>query len=161
MIPGLGRSPGGGNGNPLQHSCLENAMDRQAWWSMGLQRVGHNGAHTHKMNFTCSLVIQKPKRKGRERMKTSIFKNTLPKRPDSGNTSEEQLHAAKSRSFVTPLPSLGHHSDNRIHPLRFLWGWGGSGQNPKALHHPVWVLVFSPLERLHSSFVNWSSDSQT
>ena len=42
MIPGLGRSPGGGNGNPLQHSCLENAMDRQAWWSMGLQRVGHN-----------------------------------------------------------------------------------------------------------------------
>ena len=30
-IPGLGRSPGGGNGNPLQHSCLENPMDRGAW----------------------------------------------------------------------------------------------------------------------------------
>ena len=30
-IPGLGRSPGGGNGNPLQHSCLENSMDRGAW----------------------------------------------------------------------------------------------------------------------------------
>ena len=41
-IPGLERSPEEGNGNPLQHSCLENAMDRQAWWSMGLQRVGHN-----------------------------------------------------------------------------------------------------------------------
>ena len=30
-IPGSGRSPGGGNGNPVQHSCLENSMDRGAW----------------------------------------------------------------------------------------------------------------------------------
>ena len=30
-IPGLGRSPGGGHGNPLQYSCLENPMDRGAW----------------------------------------------------------------------------------------------------------------------------------
>ena len=31
LIPGLGRSPGGGHGNPLQYSCLENSMDRGAW----------------------------------------------------------------------------------------------------------------------------------
>ena len=31
-IPRWGRSPGGGNGNPLQYSCLENSMDRGAWW---------------------------------------------------------------------------------------------------------------------------------
>ena len=30
-IPGLGRSPGEGNGNPLQYFCLENPMDREAW----------------------------------------------------------------------------------------------------------------------------------
>ena len=44
LIPGSGRSPGGGNGNPLQYSCLENSMDRGAWWlqSMGSHRVGHN-----------------------------------------------------------------------------------------------------------------------
>ena len=30
-IPGLGRSPGGGHGNPLQYSCLQNPMDRVAW----------------------------------------------------------------------------------------------------------------------------------
>ena len=30
-IPQLGRSPGGGNGKPLQYSCLENSMDRKAW----------------------------------------------------------------------------------------------------------------------------------
>ena len=32
LIPGLGRSPGEGTGNPLQYSCLENPMDREAWW---------------------------------------------------------------------------------------------------------------------------------
>ena len=32
-IPGLGRSPGEGNGNPLQYSCLENSMDGGAWWA--------------------------------------------------------------------------------------------------------------------------------
>ena len=32
-IPGLGRSPGEGNGNPLLYSCLENPMDRGAWWA--------------------------------------------------------------------------------------------------------------------------------
>ena len=33
LIPGSGRSPGEGNGNPLQNSCLENPMDRGAWWA--------------------------------------------------------------------------------------------------------------------------------
>ena len=33
LIPGLGRSPGGGHGNPLQCSCLGNPMDRGAWWA--------------------------------------------------------------------------------------------------------------------------------
>ena len=32
-VPGLGRSPGGGNGNPLRYSCLENPKDRGAWWA--------------------------------------------------------------------------------------------------------------------------------
>ena len=32
-VPGLGRSPGEGNGNPLHYSCLENTMNRGAWWA--------------------------------------------------------------------------------------------------------------------------------
>ena len=43
-IPRLERSLGEGNGNPLQYSCLENSMDKGAWWatqSMGSQRVRH------------------------------------------------------------------------------------------------------------------------
>ena len=35
-IPGLGRSPGEENGNLLQYSCLENPMDRGAWWATGI-----------------------------------------------------------------------------------------------------------------------------
>ena len=33
LILGLGRSPGGGHGNPHQYSCLENSTDREAWWA--------------------------------------------------------------------------------------------------------------------------------
>jgi len=41
LIPGSGRSPGEGNGNPLQYSCLENPMDGVAWWATGgLQSMG-------------------------------------------------------------------------------------------------------------------------
>ena len=45
-ISGLGRYPGEGNGNPLQYSCLENPMDRGAWWAAvhGVARVGHDWA---------------------------------------------------------------------------------------------------------------------
>ena len=43
-IPGSGRSAGEGNGNPLQYSCLENPMDKGAWWAMvhGVTRVRHD-----------------------------------------------------------------------------------------------------------------------
>ena len=34
LIPGLGRSPEGGNDNPLQYPCLENPMDRGTWWTI-------------------------------------------------------------------------------------------------------------------------------
>ena len=58
LIPGLWGSPGKGNGNPLQYSCLENPMDREAWWaiqSMGLQRVGHDRA-TNKWTFLMGFL---------------------------------------------------------------------------------------------------------
>ena len=34
LIPGSGRSPGEGHGNPLQYYCLENPMNRESWWAM-------------------------------------------------------------------------------------------------------------------------------
>ena len=43
-ISGSGRSPGGGNGDPLQYSCLENPMDRGAWWAI-VHGVAKGWAH--------------------------------------------------------------------------------------------------------------------
>ena len=41
LIPGSGRTLGVGNGNPLQYSCLENPMDRRAWWTI-IHRVAES-----------------------------------------------------------------------------------------------------------------------
>ena len=52
-IPGLGRSPGGGHGNPFQYSCLENSMDRGTWQTIvhiitkSWTRLKHLSMHTY------------------------------------------------------------------------------------------------------------------
>ena len=57
-IPGSGRSPEDGNGNPLQYSCLENFMDRGAWWAIvhGVEKSWawqSDWTHTHTQNGVC------------------------------------------------------------------------------------------------------------
>ena len=47
LIPGLGISPRRGNGNPLQYSCLENPMDREAWWTTGGHKELDMTEHMH------------------------------------------------------------------------------------------------------------------
>ena len=53
-IPGSGRSPGEGNGNPLQYSCLENPMEGGAWWTTV---HGVAKSRTRLSDFTHSLII--------------------------------------------------------------------------------------------------------
>ena len=57
-IPGSGRSPGEGNGYLFQYSCLENPMDRGAWWLqfIGLQRVGHD-LETKQPPLSCDFNL--------------------------------------------------------------------------------------------------------
>ena len=60
LIPGLGRSPGEGNSNPLQYSCLENPMERGAWGATvhGVARVRHDLATkiTTTLEFTIKFL---------------------------------------------------------------------------------------------------------
>ena len=69
LIPGSGRSPRGGNGYPLQYSCLENSMDRRTWWATVLEAAksdlteGLTHTHTHTQTYIyvfCLVVKSRP-----------------------------------------------------------------------------------------------------
>ena len=66
-IPGWGRSPGGGHDNPLQYSCLENPMDRGAWWATvhgiaqsrtRLKQLSTHACNVLHMSTLCSFLLQ-------------------------------------------------------------------------------------------------------
>ena len=80
-IPGSGRSPREGNGNPFQYSCLENPMDRGAWWAtfMGSQRVGHAWACKNGQDLLWKFMlfplrgVKKELRIHRSNLKTRLY----------------------------------------------------------------------------------------
>ena len=64
LVLGSGRSPGGGNGNPPQHSCQENLIDRGAWWATVRAGDRKSDATGHACRFGqtaphcgCSLIV--------------------------------------------------------------------------------------------------------
>ena len=62
LIPGLGRSPREGNGNPLQYSCLGNLVDREAWWALGYspwgcKRVRYNLVTKQQLANTLTIIF--------------------------------------------------------------------------------------------------------
>ena len=59
LIPGSGRSPGEGHGNPLQYSCLENPMNRRAWWATVY-------GVTKRVRYDLATKQQQKKKKKRE-----------------------------------------------------------------------------------------------
>ena len=56
LIPGSGRCPGGGHGNPLQYSCLENPMDRGAWQAV-VHRVIRSRTRLKQLSTTCASSV--------------------------------------------------------------------------------------------------------
>ena len=74
-VPGSGRSPEGGNGNPLQYSCLGNPMDIGAWWATGdVVSKSRRGLSTNTHTVEQNLLLNK----GRDLNK--FLKNEFPKR---------------------------------------------------------------------------------
>ena len=64
-IPGSGRSPGEGNGTPLQYSCLENPIDRGAWWAT-IHGVAKSRARLSDFTFTLKVSTFRSGREGHE-----------------------------------------------------------------------------------------------
>ena len=56
LIPQSGRSPGGGHGNPLRYSCLENPMDRGAWWAT-VHRVTKSQTPLKQLNMHTEITL--------------------------------------------------------------------------------------------------------
>ena len=75
LIPGSGRSLEGGNGNPLQYSCLENPMDRVAWQTTvhGVAKTGTRLSHFHFASYNVYLRVPSEAR-GTVRCLVLIFK---------------------------------------------------------------------------------------
>ena len=92
-IPGLGRSPREGNGNPLQYSCLENPMDAGAWW---VTVHGVTKGWTRLSDFT-SLHLPQNMREGISATKRALRKLQL--------NAEMSLSSLRSPG---PSPSLIH-----------------------------------------------------
>ena len=99
-IPGLGRSPREGNGNPLQYSCLENPMDREAQQasrlqSMRLQRVGQD--------FTFTLARgMLPVRQYKDKPLHQSFRE----QPDRPNSLRTILHILRHQQSVLGMPAF-------------------------------------------------------
>ena len=66
-IPGLGRSPGGGHGNPLQYSCLENPMDRGAW-QVTVQRVAQSQTRLKQLGTAMKYTIHSNTKKAKKKV---------------------------------------------------------------------------------------------
>ena len=75
-IPGLGRSLGGGNGNPVQYSCLENSMDRGAWWAI-VHGVAKSWTQLSDVTISYYPQVSNLPYKG-QKGKNSIYKDKLP-----------------------------------------------------------------------------------
>ncbi|XDC64506.1 hypothetical protein R6Z07M_015688 [Ovis aries] len=112
-IPGLGRSSGEGNGNPLQYSCLENPMDRGAWLGAvhGFERVGHNLATKLPPQLIHVEVWQKT---------TTFCKAII-------------LQLKKKRSC---LPVQGTRVQSLLRELKSHMQWGSSAHAPQVERGP-------------------------
>ena len=122
-IPGSGRSPGERNGNPLQYSCLENPMDREAWWATGhgvtKSRTWLSDFTVTVFHFCMSIILQKERARGREGRRRGK-KGTFGEGGLLGKM--KQLHKFQQDS-TRPLAILMLWFKEPVLSWRNVWGW--------------------------------------
>ena len=131
-IPGSGRSPGGGNGSPLQYSCLENPMGRGAWQATVQQRVGSDWAqHMWKIS------------KHRKRVNRLLGRGLWEKKACSKNEKDGEKFvtefktgnreaACVSAQLLQLCLTLQPHG---LEPTRLLCSWDSPGKNTAVCCH--------------------------
>ena len=124
-VPGLGRCPGEGHGNPFQYSCLENSVDRGTWWTTVLgvtkSRTQLSGFHIplppsipsgwYKMAFSEKLAFLRANSSTKIQVRQRLL-----------------VVAQRSRDLLTFLPSGWQEMQTRSHPLCRLIRLQGGGQ---------------------------------
>ena len=88
FIPELGSSPGKGNGNPLQYSCLKNSMDRGAWWATV---YGVSKSQTQLSEHTCTEFSVKGQ--------SGFFRNEITTKEVFLNSKNFKRHLSLTRDF--------------------------------------------------------------
>ena len=102
-IPGLGRSPGGGNGNLLQYSCLENSMDKGAWRTT-VHRVTKNWTQLKRLSMHAWFCIS-PEVSWKLFSPGELFKKKK-ERKDTWNSSSLFLHFGQSNQPLVCFSSM-------------------------------------------------------
>ena len=99
-IPGSGRSPGEGNGNPLQHFCLENPMDRGAWWAAA-HGVANSRTRLSYLPFTFTVGERKSELGGQNRKRSPKWR-----RLEDRQRREKSLERAQRENLQTCCGNL-------------------------------------------------------
>ena len=155
-IPGLARSPGEGNGNPLQHSCLENPMDRGAWWAT-VHGVAKSRTRMSNFTFTFYYCTLSPENKlcAPEATPRHCGSCPNPRQPMTSVFVEGHLLtlAIECPGLRPPssLPTFSHQREAR-------WGWRWHFHvfpEPGWLGRGVGGLLGTPLGRLCWGAIGW------
>ena len=152
LIPGLGRSPGGGHGNPLQYSYQEHPMGREAWQA-NIHRVTKNGtwlrslAHISLVQFSHSVMSDSLQPRESQHTRPPCLSPTPRVHWDS-RPSNQWCHPAISSSVV-PFSSCPQSLPaSESFPMSQLFAWGGQSTGVSVLASvlPKKSLGWSPLE---------------
>ena len=118
-IPGSGRSPGGGHGNLLQYSCLENSMDRGAWWAMvhgaakSRTRLKRQHVSTNETRNVCGPSEYDATSFTSAKVKPHFRATSQPQ-----CRSNEGTHQNQVQSFYKHKPHRPHHRLNEAKSLQ-------------------------------------------
>ena len=155
LIPGLGRSPGGGHDNPLQYSCLGNPMDRDMDWWATVPRVTKESDRTERLStYTCNPYQNASRFKGARNHQSDHEMYMEMKRTQN---SQEFFKGTRLKKLQFPIVNLtGELQQQRQHVLGVRTDTQASGTGLKVQSKPIDSWSNDLWQRFHS--FQWGKD---